>query len=213
MPDQPHSVTLAMPMYGHVAPMVAVQMMGLVLEGGRKGYLAGAVFTQGALLDEARNRLVAQAFESNPAITHIMWVDSDMLLPADAIERLLSHDKPVVGGVYHQKEAPYRPVAYDLEPYRVLDVSFADGRMRQVGGTGLGCLLVRASVYMQMSQHYNDVRWYEPSYQVGEDVHFFTRCREIGVEVWLDGSLKCGHVRDSAVTNDDWERERRAGRH
>src|SRR5579863_3000366 len=118
MPDQPHSVTLAMPFYGHVAPMVVVQVMGLVLEGARKGYLAGAVSTQGARFDDARNHLVREAFESNPSITHIMWVDSDMLVPGDTIERLLSHDKPVVGGVYHQKAAPFRPVAYDLEPYK-----------------------------------------------------------------------------------------------
>jgi hypothetical protein len=213
MADQPHSVTLAMPFYGHVAPMVVVQMMGVVLEGGRKGYLAGAVFTQGTRLDEARNHLVREAFESNQSITHIMWIDSDMLVPADAIERLLSHDKPVVGGLYHQKEAPFRPVAYDLEPYQLLDVSFADGKLRQVGGMGFGCVLVRAQVYMQISQHYKDVRWHERSYQTGEDVHFFDRCRELGIDVWLDSSLKCGHVRDNPVTSDDWERERRAGRH
>ena len=213
MPDQRHSVTLAIHFYGHVAPIVVVQWTGLVLEGGRKGHLAGAVFTQSTRPDEAHNHLVREAFDKNPSITHIMWLGADVLVPADAVERLLAADKPVVGGLYHQTEAPFRPMAFDLEPYRPLDLSFADGKLRQVGGVGFGCLLVRAEVYMQMSQHYNDIRWHERTYETGEDVHFFDRCRELGIEVWLDASVRCGHVADQAVTNDDWERERRAGRH
>jgi hypothetical protein len=211
-PSRSSSVTIVMPLYGHVAPVVVVGLTALLQHSYRQSLVGDVLFSEGALVDEARNHLVRQAFENNPEVTHLMWLDSDILPPADAVERLLAHDRQVVGGIYHQKEHPHHPLVYDLDPYRLVESSFSGGDLRKVGGLGLGCALVRAEVYQRMSQHYRDIRWYELSHGVGEDVHFFERCRQIGVEIWLDPTVRCGHVRDQVLSGEDWERARKAGK-
>jgi GT2 family glycosyltransferase len=204
------SVTIVMPLYGHVAPVVVVGLTALLSHSFRHGIVSDALFSEGALVDDARNQLVRRAFESNPEVSHLMWVDSDVIPPPDTVERLLAHDKEVVGGIYHQKEPPFPPLVYDLDPYRPVESSFTGGELRRVGGVGLGCALVRADVYQRISQHFRDIRWYELSYGTGEDVHFFERCRQVGIEVFVDPTVRCSHVRDQPITADDWERARRA---
>jgi hypothetical protein len=212
MPDKNRSsnVTIVMPLYGHVSPIVVVGLSALLRHSYKKDLATDTLFSEGALVDEARNHLVRVAFETNPDVTHLMWIDSDVVPPPDTLERLLGHDKQIVGGIYHQKELPHHPLVYDLDPYRLVESSFSGGELRKVGGIGLGCALVRAETYKLMSQHFQDIRWHELSYGTGEDVHFFERCRKIGVEVWLDPTIRCGHVRDQMLTSDDWERARRA---
>jgi hypothetical protein len=208
--SRPPRVTIVMPLYGHVAPVVLVAYTALLRRCQEHGLAPDALFSEGALVDEARNQLVRRAFETNPEVTHLFWLDSDVLPPPDALERLLAHDKQVVGGVYHLKEPPHPPLVYDLDPYRPLELPPEEGGLRRVGGVGLGCALVRAEVYQRISQHFRDIRWYELSYGTGEDVHFFERCRQVGVEVWVDPTVRCGHVRDHVVTSVDWEHARRA---
>lgn len=208
--DDAAKVTVVMPLYGHVAPVVVVGLTALLRYSYERGLVSDTVFTEGALVDEARNQLVRRAFEGNPEVTHLMWIDADVVPPPDAVERLLAHDKQIVGGVYHQKGPPYAPLVFDLDPYRRITSSFSGEELKRVGGVGLGCALVRAEVYQRLSQHFQDVRWYELSFGTGEDVHFFERCRQVGIEVWVDPTVRCGHVGDRTVTAEDWERSREA---
>lgn len=49
-------------------------------------------------LDKARNSLVKMALETNP--DYLLFIDSDMLMPADALDRLISLDKDIVSALY-----------------------------------------------------------------------------------------------------------------
>lgn len=197
------SVSIAMPLYSHVSPIAMINFVGVLQACWRGGIIGGVSFTRGAFVDAARNGLVIDALNKNPTITHIMWIDSDMVLPTDAVLRLLEDDKPIVGGLYHHRVDPFDPVAYHLNPFRVLEK--LPTSIERVGGLGFGCTLVRAEIYPAMARRFNDVKWHECKYPDGEDVHFFDRCAEMGIETWLDPLVKCGHIMDEVITSERWK--------
>jgi hypothetical protein len=195
-------VALAMPLFEPVAPVAVMSLATLVRRAAERGILGGLFFTSGLFYDVARNALVSDVLASPAGFTHVFWMDSDMVVPADAIERLLVADRPVVGGLYHTKRANLHPAVFELDPLRIYEGPF-DGTFR-VDGYGLGCALVRREVYEEMAARFADERWHVLSHGAGEDMHFFRRCKVMGVEAWLDGSLRCGHVRDETVTTAHW---------
>lgn len=65
-----------------------------------------------------------EAFIKREQYTHALWIDSDVLPPVDVVDRLLSNDVDIVGGLYWQvsarisegKQIPhYEPVAYKFQ--------------------------------------------------------------------------------------------------
>lgn len=70
--------------------------------------IAGIVNQKTSTVDRGRNDLVHQV-QAIPGVTHILFVDSDMVLPRDALARLVEHDKPVVGCNALRRRQPYTP--------------------------------------------------------------------------------------------------------
>lgn len=165
----------------------------MIVTAAAQGLCCGFTTIQNTYIDLARDELVRTALNHPSQPSHVLWVDSDMVLPADTIPRLLAHGKQVVGGLYHQRLPPHTPIVYDLP---LSYVEPAEG-LSQVGGMGLGCCLVETDVYRKMAVE--DERWHRVT-EVGEDAYWFARCAEIGVEVWLDATLEAGHVASHVVT-------------
>lgn len=66
-------------------------------------------------VEVARNEITHAAVNHEPGpgedpITHLLWIDDDMVFPADALKRMLGHNVPFVGGLCFDRRAPYKPV-------------------------------------------------------------------------------------------------------
>src|SRR6188768_601027 len=55
--------------------------------------------------DVARNEICAGALACGA--DYLLFLDADMVHPADMFEKLLAHDKPVITARYHTKKAPF----------------------------------------------------------------------------------------------------------
>jgi hypothetical protein len=195
-------VAVAVPLFEPIAPCAMTSLVALVRYATAAGLLEGLYFTDGLFYDVARNKLVANVLASPGRATHVLWIDSDMVVPIDALERLLAADQPIAGGLYHAKRGDLRPTVFALDPLRAFD-----GRLEgttRVDGFGLGCALVRTSVYQEMAGVFGDRRWHVLAHEAGEDVWFFQRCKKMGIQAWIDTAVRCGHVRDQTVTTADW---------
>ena len=70
-----------------------------------------------SLVSRARNNLVAKAM-TNPKMTHIMFIDSDITWEPTAILKLMISNKNLVGGVYPLKHYSWERLLQDpLNPY------------------------------------------------------------------------------------------------
>lgn len=66
-----------------------------------------------SLVQRGRNTLVALAL-SNPEVTHVFFIDSDLEFREYEILKLLEHDKNLIGGIYPQKKYNFDKLA-DIE--------------------------------------------------------------------------------------------------
>ena len=90
-------------------------------------------FKGNSLVYDSRNLLSLTAIENNFDV--VMWLDSDMIVPPDTIEKFAAYcaeGKEMVTGLYVRRRPPVKPVIYDQldEPGRD-----ADGN----GTAGGGC--------------------------------------------------------------------------
>ena len=72
-----------------------------------------------SLITRGRNTLVAQFMdmckEHPNDYTHLMFIDSDIGFPPQAIARLIAYDKDIVGGVYPRKSIAWDTVLENVK--------------------------------------------------------------------------------------------------
>lgn len=166
-------------------------------------------------VDQARNGIVETYLASS--VTHLLWVDGDMRLPwsnkpgdPDTLTHLLAADKDVIGGTYFGHDDKATIVAWDSLNPPLRKAKFDPNGIQRVGGIGMGCTLVKMDVYRKMHNKYQDRLWYKNEWSggklMGEDFWFSKRCQELGIEIWMDGQIRCGHYSEEVADYDKWKR-------
>lgn len=166
----------------------------------------------------ARNEIAAHLLATDA--DYLLFVDADMGIPANTIERLLAvahaDDRPIVAGLcFAQRDTAFHQDDYstefDVVPtvqlWNVEDgevVSFgivADyprDSVVQIDATGGACVLIHRGVFEKMRAEFGD-QWFTPlpnadsGGQFGEDTSFFLRCRQLSIPVHMDTSVKTSH--------------------
>lgn len=156
-------------------------------------------------LVDNRHRLVSRAFEFEA--THLLWIDADMKFPEDAVARMLNHSLPIVAVNYPTKEAEPRPTAYRDEDDYVGPVwtQEKDTGLCKVSSCGFGLMLCDMRVFEAIDLPFFQ---FTPSGQdklktETEDVFFCRKCREKGIDVYIDHDLskQVAHCGDWEFTN------------
>ena len=142
-------------------------------------------------IDVSRNNIAKNAIEKK--YDYIFWVDSDIILPKDALVKLLSHDKDIVSGVYAYKILGGKNiVAKRFIPdkgdfYEDIPAKEIKGLMK-VDGFGFGCVLTKTEVFSKIGYP-----WFIYTSDMGEDIFFCRKAQNAGYELFLDSSILCGH--------------------
>ena len=182
-------------------------------------------------VDEARNELTKIAL-SIPEVTHLFWVDDDMVYPPHALKRLLAHDKPLVGGLCHDRRHPYKPViaryfdrswGCDEGAYGWL-FDYPDDELIEVDATGGAFLLVKREVFEKVKEEFGErlgpddtldpswADWWTPipvKHGHAEDLAFCWRAQQAGYAIHVDTGLDIGHVGE-VVVDKEFSRRNRA---
>lgn len=151
----------------------------------------------------ARNLAVADMLR-DPEATHLMFIDSDQVLPELTLARLLQHDVDIVGGLYCRKLSPHTPLVFkwENEGYQWL---FPQPRLIEVDAIATGCLLIKRHVFDSMQPPWF---MYEPAsnYRQGdkyntttEDITFCNKAKKAGFNLYVDGSILVGHITKAIV--------------
>ena len=182
-------------------------------------------------IDRSRN-VLAQRFLKSGALWSL-WIDSDIAAPIangnwyrwitastnisneacefDVLERLLSHRKPIVGGVYASRKYHGQLVIQpEIKPRSHEDKLLAN-QIRRGQGQGLaavewvgfGVALVHREVFLEVQRRFPQLapqseiapwRFFHVEGDEGEDEAFCQRVRACSIPVWLDTQLVCGHI-------------------
>lgn len=159
-------------------------------------------------IQQARNRLVHFALNHELTPHYILFIDSDMRFPKDALFRALAHDKDVVAANYATRQSPAEFVAIktkgwpeghvpgDLRGNRCLTGPESTG-LEKVHAVGGGFLLLKAHIFEDLPQPYFHLEAKDGGCDVvGEDVYFCRLLEDAGIDVWVDHDLSklVGHI-------------------
>jgi hypothetical protein len=154
-----------------------------------------------SILPRARHDLVLLALDTE--CTHILFLDSDMRFPKEALVRLLAHEEPVVGVNYARRRFPITPTAAGETGPVYLEPG-ADG-LAAVAAAGFGVMLIDLDLFRQVP-----APWFQTGYApttgkyVGEDVYFSALIREHGLMVLVDNALshEISHIGEMEFRNE-----------
>jgi hypothetical protein len=161
-----------------------------------------AIYTvAGTLIFDQRNKLAEAALKEGA--DYILWIDADMRFPKNTIERLLAHDKDIVGVNATTRNYPVSPTAKHLECDFEKNSSTwipvnSKGKtgVEKVAAIGCGVMLCKAEVFKKTPQPWFWFHKLKSDKILGEDVHFCIAAHDAGFETWVDHGLsnEIGHI-------------------
>ena len=171
-------------------------------------------FVRGYDVATARNRIAQKAIDGG--YDYVMMVDNDVTPKPDALVRLLSHGEDVVSGYYAHRGADN---LYDgntcvcklLQPNGApyfnypLESEYSAGEMEQlrqdgglvrIHGGGMGCILIRTSVFERLFYPWFDWVNYadENRGMLSEDLYFCEKCHAEEIPIYVDPNVPAGHM-------------------
>lgn len=159
------------------------------------GVRLALVNTKGSLVQTNRNNAVVQAKQLG--VDYLLFIDSDMTFPMNALKRLLAHGKDIVAATYVQRTPPHRILHQTIDGVEIRST----GGLVEVAGLPTGFMLIKTSVFdaLEWPPFRTPVIPHpetgQPETQ-SEDYYFCQEARKAGFRVWLDVDLtfEMGHI-------------------
>ena len=163
--------------------------------------------TCSSLVYNARNYLYKQAVDLG--CEAILWVDSDMIVPASAYTKLATESQELgvsfVTGLYFTKKEPIQPVLAKKLEWKQDQVTFQcthnieiyndypRDSVFPVEGAGFGCVYTKVDMLKRITKTYGSSP-FEPIPGLGEDYSMCWKAKDLGYEMLCDSSVRCGHI-------------------
>jgi GT2 family glycosyltransferase len=160
------------------------------------------LYKLGPTIGVNRNCLVDKAL-SDSKTTHILFVDSDTVLPHNMIARFLKHmereEADMMTGIYFQKNAAFRSTQFmnskDKEFVRLRVADYNAGDFVQIESSGAGALLIKREVFDKIkTPYFNFIVSEDGLNYLGEDIYFFRKTEEAGLGLYVDTSIIAQHA-------------------
>src|ERR1043165_329910 len=144
----------------------------------------------------ARNMNAARKLALASDCSHFLFVDSDVILPPDAITSLLSHRKDIIGGWYRMIDAP-QWVAGCWVADNTMMHCVPESSVTRVDMIGHGCILLsrQALEALTFEAGFDKVcRCEAGDCYLGPCASFGNLTASKGFNLYMDGHVICGHI-------------------
>jgi glycosyltransferase involved in cell wall biosynthesis len=160
------------------------------------GYEVEFQYFFGYQVDQIRNLIGEWAKRYD----YLLSIDSDIIIPKDALKKMIAADKDIVTGMYIQRI----PDTHTLEIYMVDPtggiiniphnlIKIHNGLV-EIAACGFGCCLVKSDVFRKMEYpHFYYQSAINHKDTVSEDIYFCKKARDNGFKVWVDTTITCDH--------------------
>ncbi len=152
----------------------------------------------GYRIDQVRNLICDYAINNN--FDYVFFVDSDIILPSDALVKLLNHSKDIVSGTYIQRKQGIKiPEIYIDINSNIQNINIDDlnkhNNIFEIAGCGFGCCLVKVDSIKKINYPQFE---YHPAIKMentlSEDIDFCIKAKNKGINIFCDPSIKCDHI-------------------
>lgn len=155
--------------------------------------------------DSARNFCVEHFLKTD--MTHLLFIDSDVVPPDDAIEQLIAADQPFITGLYpSMRQTPQGEIAKVFNAfvyaddgngnYGLVPIVGAEGGIAPIDRAGAGCLLITREVIEKVGQPWFKFQYRENGIMYfGEDIDFCKKAQDAGYQLYAHAGVKCHHFK------------------
>ena len=185
-------ILIATPTFGGVHAKTA-ESVGNIIAATTIAYVRWFVH-ESTYVANARQECLIEALRQR--MTHVLFIDSDMVVPANTLYLLLSRNQRVVGANYARRRPPHAPTVTGRDG-KCLS-SLGKTGMESVETIGFGCLLLDLQVLRDLPQPV----FASANFYVGEDVAFCRECRNANIPVYVDHDVSqhVQHLTTTALT-------------
>ena len=179
--------------------------------------------------DRCRNALFDR-FRGDPTWTHLLFLDTDVVVPPDALDRLIACDTSLVCApvpVLHHRYGPpdqqtgitvgtnirvfddpaLRGGVVDPEEpacgYRRVDPDDFPTEPFPCDAAGLGVCLIKREVVERIEPPWCAFVGQKQDQYIGEDVYFFRKARVAGFKLLVEPTILCDHYKSLDLTHLD----------
>jgi FkbM family methyltransferase len=160
-----------------------------------KGYELDFRYSFGYTISQIRNLIAEWAKDYD----YLLSVDSDIVMPKDALIKMIAADKDIISGLYIQRI----PNTHTLEVYMdtpnggCTNIPYdliRDRGVVEIAACGMGCALIKSEVFRKLPYpHFFYKEALTIRDTVSEDVYFCMKARQHGFVVWADSTIICDH--------------------
>lgn len=156
------------PCYEKPEPEMAnayVEMIDFTKKSGLAKVFNGPTMRGSSVVHWTRNQLIAQLMLSKLPFTHVLFMDDDIVPPPDALVKLLSHGKDIIGAVCTKRKFPPIPNIRKLmgNGFQVIYSWPQPEGLLEVDGVGTGMMLISSWAIGRIAQAYFNCE-YEKKY-------------------------------------------------
>lgn len=146
----------------------------------------------------ANRNIIARDFLDSGA-DYLLTIDSDTVPTKNPLD-LIEHNVDIVGGVYPAwKDDHYVWLACYLDKdgsYKQYPKRQRDG-LQEVDALGTGCMCIKREVLKKIPMPFIDkIREGVGDRELGHDLYFCKRAKELGFKVYADWNMVCDHVKE-----------------
>jgi len=140
----------------------------------------------------------------DPEVTHLYFMDSDVVPPPGTLQKLVKHDMPIVAGIYPMNVNGKKAWSFKGDSrnatyggWQLHCIPLPDDLMN-VTAIGGSTLLVKREVFEKMERPwfkivYKAIDEEGHAYDEGEDEYFSRIAIEAGYDIMIDPTIICTH--------------------
>lgn len=193
---KPKLVTIGMPTMGNIKTFTVMSIINIMASDATPKSFSFPVHTY---VHEARRICVEEARQAGA--THLFFLDSDMAVKGDVIQKLAYHNKKVVGAMYNERRFPLTNTV-KMQKDGVTTSFQGEELPKQLFkcyALGTGCVLIDMEVFDKIEKPWFGFTYFEDGkMDYGEDVFFFDRLHKAGYDVWCDPTIPIKHIGEFA---------------
>lgn len=155
-------------------------------------------FVKGYGCAQARNKAAKEAIDCG--VDYLMFVDSDVILPSNALNCLLQYDSDICVGIYPRRNTSngqtevFLNTSYNFQDDNNLNLNSIPSDIRiGVKGGGMGCACIKTSLFKKLEYPYFKYVEYDDGSTLSEDNYFCWRAAEAGAKIQCDTRVRCKH--------------------
>lgn len=209
MPKKQITVTIGTPHNGDFTAEYINSLMGMAFHAfTTKGIGVKLHLHEGCLVHQGRNNIASKCYDD-----YLLFIDSDMAFPVDGLNKLIASKKDIIGAVYYSRKSPNLPLVFKENEGKYSNYEdFPEDKVFECDAIGTGFLLISKKVLEAFDKAINEKKFRLPfdfmhtehHVELGEDMAFCNRAKQLGFKIYADPTIQMGHVGKDVITRNNY---------